>query len=306
MRRFLFIQVGVLTALSFFGCSNPPNRNEETILTGVVDVLVDESLLPIIEDQLDVFYLSYPETELRLVAKPENQVVASLLRDSADVAILTRLLTAEENKYFENRQLVPRINRLATDAIALVTHNSSPDTSITVSDIIKVMRGEHFDGKRNLIFDNANSSTVRFLMELAEIDSLPASGVYALSSNEDVLKYVNGHPGTIGVVGVIWVNETVVGEKAYSSDIKVLSVKNLPGEPGDDAFYKPSQSNLAEGVYPLSRSIYYINGQPNIGLGMGFAAFLSGERGQRIILKAGLLPDSLPSRELILRKGHKY
>jgi phosphate transport system substrate-binding protein len=34
---------------------------------------------------------------------------------------------------------------------------------------------------------------------------------------------------------------------------------------------------------------------------MGFASFLGGERGQRIILKSGLVPERIPTRKIRIR-----
>src|SRR5690606_36525836 len=153
-----------------------------------------------------------------------------------------------------------------------------------------------------LVFDNPNSSTVRYLKDLAGVDSLPTIGVYALKANSEVLKYVYDTPKTIGVLGLSWVVRPDSELGRYTDGIKVLGVRNLSGKPGADGYYKPSQSNLAEGIYPLSRSVYIINAEPRKGLGMGFAAFLTALSGQRIILKSGLMPDSLPPRELIIRK----
>jgi len=44
-----------------------------------------------------------------------------------------------------------------------------------------------------------------------------------------------------------------------------------------------------------------LNYQPNLGLGIGFSAFLTGDRGQRIVLRSGLVPATMPGRELIIR-----
>jgi phosphate transport system substrate-binding protein len=45
-----------------------------------------------------------------------------------------------------------------------------------------------------------------------------------------------------------------------------------------------------------------LNYQGKEGLGMGFASYIAGEIGQRIILKSGLLPVRIPSRIIQLRK----
>ena len=84
----------------------------------------------------------------------------------------------------------------------------------------------------------------------------------------------------------------------YIDNVHILSVKGLKS----DQYISPTQNNLAEGTYPLARDLFMINAQGKAGLGMGFASFIAGERGQRIILKSGLLPTRMPGRNLILRK----
>lgn len=271
------------------------------MLTGQLNVLVDEGLLPIMEEQAEVFEHFYQYADVELLEGPENQIVAKLFDGTAEVIVLTRMLTAEENKFFEAREFQPRINKFATDAVALIAHQSNPDSTMTVDQIIAVMRGEPLGGSKRLVFDNANSSTVRFLKELADVDALPAEGIYALRSNSEVLRHVYDTPQSIGVLGVNWIVRPDSSLQKFADGVKVIAIQGQAGTLGGDGYYKPTQSNLAEGVYPLSRPVYVINGEPRRGLGMGFAAFLSGLSGQRIILKSGLMPDSLPPREIIIR-----
>src|SRR5690606_22277425 len=105
-------------------------------------------------------------------------------------------------------------------------------------------------------------------------------------------------PHAIGVIGINWIAQPSMEVADYVKDIQVLGVKNQPGKNGGDDYYKPTQTNLALGKYALARDLYLINCQGVRGLGLGFSAFLAGERGQRIILKSGLLPDSIPAREI--------
>lgn len=287
-------------------CNNQPSKDEQTILTGRLRVLVDESLLPIMEEQAEVFEHIYDYAEIELVDGPENQLVGKLFNREAEVIVLTRQFTNEESKFFEAREFRPRIAQFATDAVALIANRNNPDSTMTVDDIIQIMRGNSpAGGQVRLVFDNPNSSTVRFLKELAGVDSLPSEGIYAVKSNAEVLKHVYETPQSIGVLGVNWVVRPESALKEYAEGVKVLAIKGPAGKPGADGYYKPTQSNLAEGLYPLSRPVYLINCEPRSGLGMGFSAFLTGLSGQRIILKSGLMPDSLPPREIIIRKEIK-
>lgn len=288
-----------------FSCTNndrPANKSgDETILTGSIQILVDESFKPIVEDQLYVFNSSYPDAKIELISKPEIELLNLFLNDSIRVGIMSRKLRADEAKFYLSKNIRIRENRFAIDGLAMISSNSNVDSNVTVEEIIKTMKGK--GGKiKSLVFDNPNSSTVRYFKELANVSELPKFGVYALKSNPEVVKYVNDHPGSVGVVGINWIQEPSEDIEMLIPNIRVMGVKNLPGKSGSDNFYKPSQSNLALELYPFTRNLYIINCQGRAGLGTGFASFLAGDRGQRIVLKSGLLPDSVPSREVNIRK----
>jgi phosphate transport system substrate-binding protein len=102
----------------------------------------------------------------------------------------------------------------------------------------------------------------------------------------------------IGIVGVNWISQPSALSKDYLKNINVLSVKSTT----KDGFFAPTQNNIAEGKYPLARDLYIINCQGFSGLGMGFASFVAGDKGQRIILKSGLLPIRMPGRNFIIKK----
>ena len=286
----------LLVLVLFHSCQSN-QQEKQSYTSGQEQILVDESFAPIIEDQEFLFESTYPNAKIDLVLKSENELLNLFFSDSIQVAILSRELKDDERKHFESKNIKIRLNRFAIDGIALITHNSSKYVNVDVAEIIKILKGEQ-SALESLVFDNANSSTVRYFKELAGIDKLPSTGIYALNSNADVIKYVNDNPGSVGVVGVNWMVQPPVELEPIVADLKILGVKNIAGRPGSDAYYKPNQNDIALEKYPLTRSLYVINCEGGAGLGTGFASFIAGERGQRIVLKSGLLPDSIPSREI--------
>lgn len=292
----LRLLLSVLFVIALASCQTK-QAEKESYTSGREQILVDESFAPIIEDQAFLFQSTYPKAKLDLVLKSEIELLNLFLSDSIQVAIISRLLKEDERKHFESKNIKIRVNRFAIDGIALISHNSSKYVNVDVLDIIKILKGEP-SALQSLVFDNANSSTVRYFKELASIDQLPSTGIYALKSNADVIKYVNDNPGSIGVVGVNWMVQPPVELESIVADLKILGVKNVAGQAGSDAYYKPNQNDIALGMYPLTRSLYVVNCEGGAGLGTGFASFIAGERGQRIVLKSGLLPDSIPSREI--------
>jgi phosphate transport system substrate-binding protein len=281
-------------------CNQATNKKDnETILKGSTTIYVDETLAPIIEDQVAVFENEY-EAKVKLVAKSESETVNSLFNEKAAIAILSRNLTTEELKIFKQRKINPKITIFATDAVAFISNKSNKDTLVALKDVISFMQGKSVASIKGLVFDNLNSSTVRYMNSLAGINAIPEKGVFSFKSNDEVIKYVSENDGMIGVVGVNWLSQPLPAMQKYVDDVATLSVKGLNG----DNYYIPSQNNIAEGKYPLARDLYIINCQGFSGLGMGFASFVAGDVGQRIILKSGLLPVRIPTRKFtIIGKG---
>lgn len=294
-KGFVLVFVGFL----FVMCNQKEKKDDskESILKGSATFLVDETLTPIIEDQVAVFESDY-DAKIKIVSKSESEIVNSLFNEKSVVAILTRNLTNDENKIFQQKKITPKITKFATDAIAFISNKSSNDTLVDLKDVIAFMQGEEITKVKGLVFDNPNSSTVRYMNTIAGISKIPVKGVYSFKTNEEVIKFVAQNDGMIGVVGLNWLSQPKPSMQEFVDKVNVLSVKGLTGS----NYYFPSQNNLAEGKYALARDLYIINAQGYSGLGMGFASFVAGDIGQRIILKSGLLPVTVPGRRMNIRK----
>lgn len=278
--------------------SDQTKKEKESILKGSTSVLVDETLTPIVEDQVIIFESKY-DAKIKMVPKSESELIVSLFKEKSGIAILSRNLTPEENKIFEQKKITPKITKFATDAIAFISNKSNKDTLIELKTVIAFIQGKQNPRIKGLVFDNPNSSTVRYMNELAKTNAMPEKGVYSFKTNQEVIQFVAQNDGMIGVVGLNWLTQPSPKMKSYVDKINVLNVKGLKA----NAYYSPTQNNIAEGKYPLARDLYIINAQGFSGLGMGFASFVAGDIGQRIILKSGLLPVRMPGRKIIIRNG---
>jgi len=286
----------LISVLLLFSCKEKKgNKEEETILKGAISIYVDETLKPILEDQVAVFESKY-DAEITLIAKSESETINSLFNDKGGVAILSRNLTDEELNVFKKRKITPKITPFATDAIAFVSNKRNTDTLVALKDVVDFMQGKDVPSIKGLVFDNLNSSTLRYLNDLAGITEVRNKSIFSFKTNEEVIKHVSKNDGLIGVVGVNWLSQASPDMQKYVKDLNVLHVKGLTG----DSYYLPSQNDIAEKKYPLARDLYIINCQGYSGLGMGFASFVAGDIGQRIILKSGLLPIRIPGRKFII------
>ncbi|MFH6949424.1 PstS family phosphate ABC transporter substrate-binding protein [Flavobacterium sp. FlaQc-51] len=291
--------VAFIVFVFLFAMCNQKSKNEadnETILKGSIDITVDETVKPIVEDMVAVFEGTYYDAKISLKPKSEAELINDLLNQKAKVAVTTRDLTKEEKARFEKSKINPRVTLFAKDAIAFVTNKGNNDTLIALKTVIDFMQGKD-SGIKGLVFDNPNSSTVRYMKELAKVKDIPSKNVFSFKTNDEVIKFVSENDGMIGVVGVNWLYQPSPNMLDIIKKINVMSVKGLNG----DKYYDPTQNDLGEMKYPLARDLFIINCQGYTGLGMGFASFISGDIGQRIVLKSGLLPIRTPGRKLKIR-----
>jgi phosphate transport system substrate-binding protein len=269
--------------------------------SGTAVFAADESCQPIVDEELYVFKALDPAAKPEMIYRPENDVIRLLLSDSVRMAILTRNLNSDELKALKTRNLLPEVNRFAIDAVALIVNRTSDDTLITVNEIKKMLNGQTKSDK-NIVFDNPSSSLVRYLKDFSGNQELKLKNVFALKSNKEVIKYVSTHPGSIGITGFSWLYDPDGDYADAVNNVKIMAVKDEASKKYATQYFQPSQTSLALNQYPLSRGLYIVNCTARRGLGTGFAMFMTSERGQRIILKSGLLPDSIPEREIVIKK----
>jgi len=295
----------IVAATAVLSCqgdrSSTASKKSGTTISGETIILVDNTAQPIIEDVLAVFHSVYDRANVIQVNKTENELVNALLKDSATVVVMTRLLTDEENVHFNKRNVTPKVTPFASDAVAFITNKTAKDSVVNLTEILKVLKGESSDKVQKLVFDNANSSTVQLLLKEAGIKKVADKNIYSLKTNEEVIKYVHSTPGAVGIVGVNWLSQPPQSLAATVSDIIVLGVDNVKIDKNAKKYYKPTQSNIATGFYPLIRKLYVLNYSGVNDLGTGFANYIGAFEGQRIILKSGLLPVDIPAREIEVR-----
>lgn len=283
--------------LAACGSDTRQDKTEETTTTGAITISVDESLRPVMEQQVKVFDSSFPGAELTINYKPETQCFKDLQTDRARLIVTTRDLTAEEQAYFAQQGITIRALDVARSGIALVTHPKAADSILTIGQLKEILKGT-FARRYTLVFDNKQSGTVRYMLDSLIPGHELSKQSFDAQNNDSVIAYVSRNEQALGFVGVphIYDPQDESGIGSFKKNIRVIQLKN--DSTGD--FYQPYQAYLANQEYPLTQTIYFILKQQGQGLGTGFANFLSQERGQLIFFKFRLAPTRVP---LVLREA---
>ena len=304
--KVLNLMLTLLFAFSFLACNRNANKDAvgEKRTSGSTTILVDETYARILDRQIDVFKSDYPDATVNTIVGNENEILPKFRKGDVKMIVISRPLKPEEERFYHQRKSPIYVDRFAIDGLALIANKADADSTITVQEAYDIMRGTSKSGKQ-LVFDNAYSSTIRYFIDSAGIKELPKSGVYTLKTTNDVIKYVAENKGYIGVIGVNWLLKNVKNPSPFLSDVKTLAVRNPSSKKAGDAYYKPTQENLINGKYPFLRNVFIINAEGTSGLGTGFATWLSSPRGQLIVLKSGLGPHEVAQREINLKTNTK-
>lgn len=269
--------------------STSNGEEKDTPTKGTIHISVDETYKPLLDSEIKVFQSLYPKTKIIAEYKPEADCFKDLFNDSARMIIVTRELKDEEKEYFQKEKIRPQSLKLATDAIALIVNHANPDSILTMDQVRKIMVGEG-DKPWQIVFDNQNSSTVRFIRDsINKGKPLPATTM-AAKTNPEVIDYVSKNKNAIGVIGVNWISDT--NDSTAIDFTKQVTTVKLRAD-GFTDFVLPYQFYIGMKSYPLTRGMFYILKEPYQGLGAGFATFLGGQEGQLLIGKFKLYPARL-------------
>jgi len=290
---------GLLILFCIITSCNNTNTTTDQFTSGNYEFVFDESLSPILDQELYVFKSIYPDAKPDVLYRPENKILDLILNNKARFAVMGRTLNPDEVKLLTNRNLPPQINKVADDAITLIVSKTAPDSVMLLSEV-KNLFSKNTKSDISLVFDSPNSSIINYLKKLSGVNQSEQKNVYALKSSKEVIKYVAEHQNAIGFISYSWLTEPDADYAAAVQKINVVGIKDENAKSG--VYFKPSQSTLALKQYALSRTIYVVDCTGKVGLGTGFASFLQSERGQKIVLRSGLLPDSLPTREINIKK----
>ena len=283
----------LLLLLVCFGCSDSDSP-DDTPTYGQISISVDETFMPLIDSEIDTFEGIYTYAAVKVSYKTEAAAFNDLMNDTIRLIIVPRQLNKSELKEFEKWEIVPKVTKIAYDAVALIGSKELKDSTLTLEEIKTLLSVGSTKSLKNVnvVFDNNNSSTINFLKEKTGVEKL-SENCYALTSNNAVIDYISKTKNSIGVIGVNWISDRDdTTNQSFLKSVKVLEIST--GE--NSEYFKPFQAYIAQKIYPLWREVYIISKEAYTGLGTGLTAFIASERGQRIVLKFGLVPATMPVR----------
>jgi phosphate transport system substrate-binding protein len=312
MTRSLFNNLVGLTLILglFLACGNKPKKELSYDYEAAASYFAaDESFHPILDEELEVYTKVFnrqmlEQDTLKALYTSEQEAIEKLMKNETWLAFTTRRLTDKELQNLKDRSFIPRVLPIAYDGLAIIVNNENKDTCISVKDFARILKGEVTKwneiypksklGDIDVVFDNPNSSTVRFCVDSIlggqPINSDTEENIGAVLKSSEVIDYVEKTPGALGIIGSNWLNDKRdTTNITFKKNITVMKVTKLDSATVQNS-RRPYQYYIYDGTYPLVRTIYAILTEPRQGVPTGFANFCSLPQGQKVIFRAGLLP----------------
>lgn len=309
----LALAAGCLAVSGLSGCLKYEKKaNSHT--SGTTTLMCDNTFENIMAQEIDVFEYQYPDAHILARYATQAEAFDSLMSLNTKTIVVSRDLTKKEREILKNKRRTARSTKIAVDAVALIVNPENPVGKLTLKEVSDILSGESRQwndiwpcdlGEISVVFDDKASSLVTYMRDSLLDGREFGPNVYAQGSIPGVFKAVKENKNAIGVLGVSWItsdmssadmsqeelaksvlNEEPVEGATLSSDVKVLSIYRE----GEARAYKPYQENIFNGTYPLFRQIYMITTGASGSLAGGFYAFVTGDIGQKIIMKTGILP----------------
>ena len=227
---------------------------------------------------------------------------------------MSRDITPEERSFLKSKKRTARSAKIAVDAVAFIVNNANPVEMLTLGELADIVGGRTTQwndvqpndlGEISVVLDRTGSSLATYMRDSLLNGAPLGPNVYAAGSVPAVFEAVEKNKNAIGVLGVSWITSDM---SSADMDRDSLAVSVLSDEPVQGATltqkvkvlklrrndevtaYKPYQQNIFDGTYPLFRQIYMITTAHSSSPGGGFYSFVTGDIGQKIIMKTGILP----------------
>lgn len=292
------------TLLGACGHSVPDPYKDDTPTSGRVLILADKDCRPVIDQELLVFNSIYRDAQVDVRYMDEAGLLKAMMNDSVRCVITSVVPGSDQQAYLDQRRLNARVVPIYKAGIAVVVNKDCPVQYLDLDQVAQLLgragdarvstdlEGNYGLDSMTALFAGAGSGVARLLVDSLHIGALRAR---ALADVPSVVAQVARDPLTIGFLPFETISDLDnPAMRALREQVRLLPVAGKPGT----GPVLPSQSTLADGSYPLKRTVNMVLTEWKSGLGTGFVSFVANHKGQRIILKLGVAPITVPPRNV--------
>lgn len=300
------LNIGYLLVVLLFSVSGCKQNTKvlpaDQYHNGHIVIACDNDFRYVMEQQREVFESAYPGASITFEYMSDAEIMNKLYNRELQEAVIGRQLTAEELEALTRIDSThPREHLMAKDALAFIVGNTSPIKSLNYERLFsneqQMLNNDNF----TFVFDGKQTSLVKSFQLFSGVNK--SLKVFALDSIQAVIDYVNQHHGAIGAIPYAKISDEDNPQmQQLLKNVNILSVEKKDST-GKTTVSAASEADISIGAYPFIRPLNYVICNPYERVGTGFANFIFKKQGQKIFLKAGLIPTTMPERDFIINSN---
>jgi phosphate transport system substrate-binding protein len=258
---------------------------------GTLAIKGSDTMVNLSQAWAEAFMQKNPSASISVTGGGSGTGIAAFLNGTCDIANASRPMSAREIDQSKQRNVLPKATTCALDGLAIAVNSSNTLASIVMDQLAGIFSGKIADwsripnagsGRIVALSRESNSGTHVYFKEHVLNNGQYGSSVLFMPSTKAIQQELSNNRAAIGYGGEAYFKN--------KQNVKILPVATKKGAP---AVY-PSNENVANKSYPISRGLYmYTPGSPK-GLAGEFIKFCLSPEGQRIVQQIGYVP--LPNR----------
>ena len=258
--------VAVLMSSMLLGCINQAS--------GSISIVGSTTVQPIATKAAEAYMDDNENADIQVSGGGSSTGIQSVGEGTADIGMASRQIKSTETDTYPD--LVEHV--VAKDGIAIIVHPDNPIVKLSMAQLKAIYKGDvtgwkdvgGLDAEIVVVGRDSASGTREFFHDTVMNKEDFVATQLEKASNAGVRESVKGTEGAIGYVGLGYLDETIKAVKVDGVDATV--------------------SNVIDGSYPVSRSLYmYTQGQPT-GLAKEYLDFVKSADGQQIVEDEGFVP----------------
>ncbi len=288
----------LLLILALAGCTREPGST--TLTKGELVIACDESLVPMMKMAVAEFSDQYKDAKITLRPLEAREAIADFVSDSVRMIVCARALNKEERDAIATAKIPLQEYHVAQSAVAVIANKANPLSDLRLGQADSIFRGEltRWPGKVkgspiDVVIGDVNSSTNEVFRNAVLGGRKFALSATPMKFSGDLIDYVAKTPNAVGIVGLGWL-------KGLENRLNVMSLGSPAWRPDSTRsagqYYSPAQAYVFQGFYPVNTPVYIYSREISRDLGLGFISYLTSAAGQKVVVKGGLVPFTMPVR----------
>jgi phosphate transport system substrate-binding protein len=279
-RRFFTLVLITAALLLAAGCTRREPGEQKSSLT----VKGSDTMVNLMSNLAESFMREHKNVSVSVTGGGSGTGIAALINGTTDICSSSRSLSDKERDLAKNKRISPVEHVVGLDGLAVMVNPKNPISELSLEQLRRIYTGEYTNwsdvgGPKQeivLLSRESNSGTYVYFQEhvLNKSDYSPTARL--MPSTAAIVQSVSSDAGAIGYGGVAY---------AENPSVKILNVRPH----ADSAAVAPTEANVHNGTYPISRPLFLCtNGQPT-GAVKAFIEYCVSPQGQAVVKETGYM-----------------